>query len=258
MPKDSVTLEMKGEPTLADFARVMGGLVDLLDGLGEAVAQGATIEWVIDNLETGSAIATIRGFVNGESGGIAVEETVEAYEQVGIALQSRQPIPFPSVQGATTRMVAVLNGRVTSLVFRTDDVDAEVGTFDAAHHHRRAREVDSPKNSFGTVRGRMQAMSNRRGNRFTLWELGTERGIACYYADEMEPKVVAAYGKVAIVEGWIRRNPNTGDALAVRGVTEIEAYPTVDRQAYRMARGAMPESSSNMSSEAAVRKVRDA
>ena len=192
MAKETVTLVMNGQVTLADFAEVIGGFVGLMNGLNDEVAKGAKIRWVVDELEAGSATTTIRGEVDSVDDEMARGDVIEAYEQVGVSLQSGRPSPFASVAPYADRMLGVINGRVTSLVFQTDDVDAEVLSAPDRSHDEPRKAAPAPRESFGTIRGRVPAMTNRHGRRFTLYELGTDRAVSCFYEPEMEEKVVAS------------------------------------------------------------------
>lgn len=257
MAKDSVTLVLNGEVTLEAYSKVIGGFINMMKAIGGEVAQGAKIDWIVSDLQASSAITTIRGEVEDGEDDEVLGEVVDAFEQVGLALQSGRTLPFPSVAMYTPDILGVMNGRITSIGFQTDDVDSEVT--ENAQHDRDENppsKIAPPRASFGTVRGRVESMTQRHGHRFTLYELHSDRAVSCHYEPAMETRVISAYGKVAIVEGWIRRNPSTGLATSVRDIKEIIEFPTIDRTAYRQARGAAPNTG-GITPEAAIRKVRD-
>ncbi|CAN5426834.1 hypothetical protein BH11ARM1_BH11ARM1_14280 [soil metagenome] len=187
-----------------------------------------------------------------------MESPIDAFEETGRALQERKPVPYFSAASYASSILSVLNGPITSAVFQTDDAESEVG--ESSSPEMLAIEVENRsgpiQQAFGALRGRVQAMTNRHGNRFTIYELITDRAVACYYDPSREGEVVAAYGKVAIIEGWIRRNPLTGLPTSIRGITKILAFDAVSRSDYQRARGAAP-SHSEISPEAAIRRVRD-
>jgi hypothetical protein len=242
--------------SLANFAKALSDFVGLMNGLVAEVAKDAKVRWIIDELEAGSATTTIRGEADTEEDEMARGEVIEAYEQVGLSLQSGRPVSFASVASYADDLVGMVNGEVTSIIFQTDDVDAEV-----ISAPDRISLVAPPRvavvDSFGAIRGRVQAMTNRRGYRFTLYELGSDRAVTCYYTSEQEAKVVAAYGHLVMVEGLIRRNPNTGLPTSIRDIRDPVVYPIMDRGGYRQARGAAPAIRNELTPEAAVRRVRD-
>lgn len=259
MAKDTVTLVLNGEVTLEAYSKVMGGFVNIMKALGGEVARDTKIDWIVSELAAAnSAVTAARGEVEEGEDESAVIQVVDAFEQVGLALQYGRRPPFESVRMYTPDILGVMNGRITSVGFQTDDVDAEVtgDTQQDAEDANGPTKIEPPRASLGTVRGRVETMTQRHGHRFTLYELHNDRAVSCHYDPNMEKRIVSAYGKIVVVEGWIRRNPLTGQATSVREIKDIVEYPTIDRTAYRQARGAAP-SAGGMSPEAAVRKVRD-
>jgi hypothetical protein len=61
MAGDTVTLVLSGEIMLANFTKTVSGLQRLVRSLAAEVSLGAKVRWVVDSLEAGSTIATIRG-----------------------------------------------------------------------------------------------------------------------------------------------------------------------------------------------------
>ena len=59
MPKDTITLALNGDISLGDFSKAVQGFLNLVTGLRSDIAKDASIEWFIEDLEAGSAIATV-------------------------------------------------------------------------------------------------------------------------------------------------------------------------------------------------------
>jgi len=127
MVKDNVTLVLTGEVTLADFAVAVRGLLGVVEGLGAEVAPGREIDWIIDGLEVGSAAMTARGVAPAETSPTVVEDVVRAYERLGQCMEAGEPMPFATaVQSSIRQLTRLVNGRIRSIRFETDEADFEV------------------------------------------------------------------------------------------------------------------------------------
>jgi len=257
MAKNTVSLVLNGDVTLEDFSRAIGAFGRLLEALRTEVAGDAKIEWVVEEMAGGSATTVFRGEVEDEADQGAVTEVVDAFEQVGVAVQSGKPVPYLSAAPYLSQIRQIVDGRVTSVVLGTEAIDAELALPVIEAADSLSVVEPGPRETFGTVRGRVQTMTNRHRYRFTLFEQNTDRAVSCYYEQERENEVKAAYGNMAVVEGWVRRNPYTGQPTSIRQITNIVVFPTIDRGSYRQARGVAPGPVGGLSPEAAVRKVRD-
>src|ERR1019366_6499504 len=99
MPDNTVTLALDGDVTLDEFANAVAGFNELVAALSEE--SGAHLDWVIDDLQSSSAIATARGI--GESTG--VERVVVGFADVGTSVENNQPIRHgPRVKTAVRRI----------------------------------------------------------------------------------------------------------------------------------------------------------
>lgn len=265
MPKDALTLVLRGdEVPLADFAKAVNALLRLVQALAGEVAAGSGVEWFVEELETGSAVATIRGVPRTEAEFPAVEGIVRAYERVGLAVARHEPIPYsPAVRSAVAEITSIINGRVTSVTFETDEEGAEVytalrpGVSPATGERFAILPVTGT--TYGAVRGRIETLSSHEGLRFTLYETNTGRAVRCFLAAE-EPnreQMRNAWGRLAVVEGVVQRDPVEGHALTVRQVRRIEILPEKPAHDWRDARGAAPSASGSISPEEAIRRGRD-
>jgi hypothetical protein len=98
-----LTLALEGEITLADFSEAMKDFGALVAVLSQERAGTTKIDWRIDDLTAGRAIATIRGDSPNRE---MVEAVVRAVGTVGSALQHQEPILTKiEVAGAATEYV---------------------------------------------------------------------------------------------------------------------------------------------------------
>lgn len=121
----------------------------------------------------------------------------------------------------------------------------------------RADEVTRQAVALGAVRGRVQSMSNRGSLRFTLYELTDDKPVLCYVEPGFEQKLIRAWGKVADVEGQVRRDPVTHQPVSIREVREITIIPE-STGSWREAVGSSPADPNGTLPEERIRKSRDA
>jgi hypothetical protein len=256
MSKDSLTIVLNGEVTLGDFSIAVNELFRLVTGLGTDVARDTSIEWMIDSLEAGSAIATIKGFVEEGKDRGAIEKVVDAYLDIGRSIQKGEQIGYSKqVQTAANRITSLVNGRIKSIRFET--IDADVELFSRPQIFYEMEKAGFLKANFGAVRGRVQSMTSRRGLRFTLYDLINDRGISCYLAQGSEDIMREAWGRIALVEGLVKRDPETGQPTTVRNVRDIHIISEGKLGDYREAIGAAKGFLGDELPEDVIRRGRD-
>lgn len=246
---DRIILVLSGEVTLDDFSIAISKLKGLMYTLSKEVAMGAEIEWIIEELSTSDATTIVRGVGSEEE----VGSVVKAYEKVGKALQEQEEIPFsPAVIDEANGLVNILNEKVRSIRFETDDMEALILSAPAY----RVEEERVSIESYGAIEGRIHMLSSRRGLRFTLYDLLYDEDVACYLQPGQEEIMRDAWGKIVIVEGWVRRDPITGRPITIRRVSNVDILEEGERGDYKKARGILPFDPENMP-EDVIRRLRD-
>jgi hypothetical protein len=253
MASDSVTLVLNGDPTLDDLATALDGLRDLLLGLEQGIVPGNHIAWVVDDLQRSSALVALRGEADDSS---VVEAVASAYLDAGKHLHSspHTPVPYNKVaQRGATKLVQVLKEAVPSIRFETliDDI-----TF--------SRQVNAPPApsqvpvlaAYGAIEGRLQTLSNRGGLRFTLYDLLHDKAVSCYPEPGRTDIVRDAWGHLAVVEGWVKRDPESGRPLTIRNVRRVAVIPEAPAGDWRRAYGALSGLGSDEPPEATIRRIR--
>jgi hypothetical protein len=259
VPDNTVTLVLDGRVPLSEFAKGMVGFNELVSALSEEVANGS-VGWVLDDLQYSSAIATARG----EGSTKDIDRVVLAYADVGKTLEARDGLRYgPKVLRAVEKIVDISVERVR---FETASSDAliplKTGTGFEVNEEKSPSPmlqiVRSRKPAFGGITGRIQTLTSRGGLRFTLFDTHQDKAVSCYFEEGKQDQVRDLWGKMAVVEGMIARDPVNGRPLAIREVREITPLPEpCGRYDFELARGASP-SRSGMSATEAIRKVRDA
>lgn len=256
----TVTFALDGEVTLAEFSKAVERLRRLMDRLGKDAAESRQIEWIIVGLDAGSATATLEGTAPPD---VDVLPVIRAYEDVGKALESGQPIRGRSlgVKRAARQIANLVGGRITAIRFETADTGAIIRAARPASAAEGARVQElqpvEVHPAYGSVRGRIETVARRGGLRFTLYELNTDRAVGCYLAPEFESIMREMWGRLAIVEGVVSRDPFTGDPVTVRQVSRVVQLPERQPGSWREAIGAAPALPGSISPEAAIRRGRD-
>ncbi len=119
--------------------------------------------------------------------------------------------------------------------------------------------LDVPSDAYGAVEGRIQAVSNRNSWAwFTLYAAVGDHAVVCYLDEEGAELIRNAWGRRAVIEGWVSRDPLTGRPLSIRRITAITELEDRSPGGYRDARGVLPLAPGGMLPEDAIRRVRDA
>ena len=134
---DTLTIALNGDVPLREFADAMGHFRALVESLSVELAGNTPIEWAVDSLESGSAIATIRGSCERAE---LVASVINAYTQVGKALQLNKPIPYAErVRKPALSLSQMLDGKITSIRFETEYADGAEGLADRRIGRQRAQ-----------------------------------------------------------------------------------------------------------------------
>lgn len=236
---------------IGDYVHALTGLQRLLEAISAEVASGQTIDWRVDALEASSALTSLRGEAEDMT---LVERAAATYLGVGSALQRNELVEQPYRRSANM-IRALLTERVPSVRFETaqDDVTISLPDSELAQVLQFPNRDVGPQ--LGAVEGRIQTLSTRGSLRFILFDLVYDKAVTCYLVPDQEGLMLDAWGRLAIVEGIIKRDPISGRPTTVRQVSDVVLLPERDRGDWRSARGAQPNEEP---AEARIRRIRDA
>ena len=217
MGDNTIALEVHGSDfVLDDLSSVVEHFHGLLSGLAAEVAEGAEVTWRLGRFGTGSIVAEVHCEAADPA---VVDQVVAAYDRVGAALARDGPVPYAgAVLTHTDRLTGLIDGRVTSVLFRTDRRVHQVQrpTLGALVEH-----VPYPE-SYGSVEGVVETLARRPGTRFVVYPDGGQPSVSCYVRAEQEASMLKLWGKHVRVQGLLRRNPVTGARLSIRDISNIE------------------------------------
>lgn len=249
MSKNSLTLTLKGDVPLAEFAKAMGHFSALVELLTADVGGNTDVEWEISKLEAGSATAVIVGRSPYEE---VVERVVQAYEIIGTAIKNKKPIPYSeNIAKEAKSITSLLNGKIRSVEFTTDEISTAID---------QPTLVDEPMQrefSFGVVSGTVETLSKRGKMRFVLYDAIFDRAVNCYLRAGQEHLMLDAWDKRIFVAGQVYREPVTGRPTDIREINYIQLIP--DSQIDLMSLvGIIPWSDGDEYPEETIRRFRDA
>lgn len=247
MAKNTLTFELGGRVEIAEFA---DGIVAFRRLVSALTPLHAGVTWVVEDLQPGSAVVTLRGEADDP---VAVERIVDDYERIGAALSWHEDLPQP-----TSRMTNAANA-IESLAKTVEYVRFETSERDYTIYPSGDQRVRSVSRvSIGAITGRVQTLSNRAGLRFNLYDTLFDKAVACYLAPGQEEIMREAWGQRARVSGTISREASTGRPTAIRNIMNVEILQDAEPGSYRRARGAVPRPPGAMLAEDVIRKLRDA
>jgi hypothetical protein len=248
MSNTTLTLTLEGEVPLEQFAESMMSLKKLVDALGREVSGHAKIAWIVSDLSSGSASATLRGETSELED---VERVVAAYGIVGRSLEDRAPIPYSErVRDAANALVATAKGRVTSIRLETP---ISRSTVVAGGANRETPFLAG----YGSIEGRIETLRSRNRLSFTLYDMVDDQAVYCGLRAGQIELVRDAWGKLARVSGWIKRDASTGRPIEINPVEQIEIQQETPPGSYRKARGIAPSPVGAPSIETVIRRLRD-
>lgn len=252
MTETTLVLALEGELTLEQFANAVEHFRKLLSNLAQEVAADAEIQWDLEDLQYGSAIMAVAGRAEREEPVIRV---VNAFEDVAESLQQHTPIRFSRhVAHEAEALTRLIDQNVKSLRLGTSHKEAIIyGLFDA-----KKLASAKPLESFGTVKGRVQAISNRNKLRFTVYDAVFDRPISCYVSDDQKHVLTDIWDKVVMVSGRVTRQPDSGQPVSVRSITAIDYVPVIAPGSYKKARGVFARFEDAEPAEVTIRRLRDA
>jgi hypothetical protein len=234
----TLTLALHGEVSLDDFATAVQHWRGLIDSLTTNAAQGNEVHWVISELAASSAIMTARA----EGAEEAVSLVSDDYLSLGRALASRSTPDFPrEVLDDAYGLSGMINGSIDFIRFETADDDAIItSNFNVVIEAALTPEIGTPPPAaIGAVQGRIQTLTNRHGLRFTLFDSLYDKAVGCYLTEGQEEIMRDVWGRTAVVEGVVNRDPSSGRPLTIRHVRNVSGVDEVSPDAFRLARGAV-------------------
>lgn len=247
----SVTLTLEGNPTLPLFAEALEGLSDTLNALSRQIGD-ETVEWVVENLEIGSTITTIRGYSNVTE--IVTQTTAALIETAHVADHGlSSSVLAQPVAAAVRKLTRVLDGVVPALSLASGSEEVRITAPNSTLARRPERVT-----AFGSLTGTVQMLSQTRGLHFRIVDETYGSSVPGKFREEITEDMRSVWGGRAIVQGLVTRDRRTGRPIAITEVRNVMPAQEVEPGAFLRAKGALELSPKIGPSEAFVRRLRDA
>jgi hypothetical protein len=253
---DTVTLALQGDVSLSEFSTAVTRFNALVAALTTEL-HAEDVAWQIEALDYSSAITTARGVSLNGGHPDRIDQVVRSYLEVGQALEQGITIPFPApIQKEAQGLAGLLEkaSRMEAVRFETAESEAII------REPAQTTTVSPPAKheaAYGSVTGRVQTLSSRNALRFVVYDHINDRAVSCYLVEGRESMMRQMWDRVATIEGWISRDPETGRPLTVRRVSNVTPLAEVEPHDYMKARGALPHMENDPLPETQIRRLRD-
>lgn len=246
-----IALRASGDIPLDEFRKFVDKFTALIGALSEEIAGKGVVTWQLSDLEYGSATLQIDGFAENPA---LVRRVVAAYRTSAVAVQEGAVIPYAEpVQAALLALTGLINGHVKGLEFLTAEGSAMIFA------PTKAETSDTPMNqvSLGSVRGRVQTISERKKLTFVLYDALFDNAVRCTVAADRQELVRGIWGKQVEVTGKVRRDTRTGQPTTISEVIGIDVIEMEAPGNYRRARGILAAIADLPLPEERIRQLRD-
>ena len=246
MSGNTLTFELGGEVKIDDLENGVARFRRLVS----ALTTGVAVTWVVEDLNIGNAIITIRAESSDDAG---IERILKDYASVGHSLAEGEPLQF--TQNSVTKAandIALLSETHEYIRFETPYIDYTIYGVGTA-----LKKSDSPRSAIGVVTGTVQTLSNRAGLRFNLYDTIHDKSVRCYLNPGQEELMREAWGRRVSVTGTVSRGAGSGRPTVIRDILKVELLEEIQPGSYKLAKGAVPWQPGDMLPEEAVRQVRD-
>ena len=245
MPDETITFELGGRVDIKQMSEGITAFNQLID----ALTGKEEIKWLVVDLQSGSAIATLRSECENPA---VSEKIVQDYKNIGEALQNKEEIPGNSRVISAAESIKKLADSVEYLRLEA------LGDSFYIYENGDSSPKPSTTTAVGSLTGRVQTLSDRGDLRFNLYDTIHDKSVSCYLTQGQEELMRAAWGRRAMVSGRVTREIETGRPITIRGIMDVQILEEVAAGFYRDARGAVQWQQGDKLPEDAIRKLRDA
>jgi hypothetical protein len=258
MTKKSYTIQLDGEVTLDKFYQALEAWHKTLVALSKSIDENYSHPILIDDLSYGSAIAAVCIEFDLETTASQFEHGFESMAR-HIRSNTVHELPKPLRQpGKRLQEVAKLDGG-EGFTLSSEDfdflIDPKHWTASTNQYLQRPDNVEA----FGTVTGRLQSLNSRGSLKVRVYDDLNDKAVRISLTDEQHENLRGLWDMNVVVEGLVRRDPESGRPLSMTNVQNIyKKDEPGDPFAWRKARGVLSHIHPEKSSEQLIREARNA
>ena len=251
MTDNTITLNLEGMVAVRDLSELLINFTKLTDSLAKEVADSIEVEWVIKGLEYGSAcVMAALQTPDAEK----TDTLMHEIDTIAESMESGEQPPYPwRVMQHVADLTSILDkDNITGFaITTTDGVKRRCKT-------KYSKEVVKVANtSFGSLIGRVDTVSSRRGFRIILYDDLFDSPVGCQLSDEQSELMRKAWKQRVRVTGTIQREALTGRPTRVTDVTDIVILKATDVSGFMRARGCLHLPPDTEPPEDFIRRIRD-
>lgn len=251
MSESHVRFQLGGEVTIEALSNAFARFFQVLEALQES--HSAEVRWVLAGLDYGSAAASAQAVPLDDEAHRLIPAMCDNFIDAAQRVQGgNADLGFPLHKQMYELMALANEAHPVTVQTNGKQVVVEAPLDPLALSETEWPEED-PR-SIGTVRGRVESLSRRKGLSFNLYELSSNRAVKCYLSHDQEETMRDVWGHIADVTGTVGRDAKTDRPLWVRQVTKIDPVEEGDPDGYLRARGVIRISEP---AEVLVRQMRD-
>ena len=249
MREDEIRLRVGGEVTVELLSGALAEFTRALDAV--EASHGANVRWVVAGLDHGSATTLARAVPTDDRSEALISRMCISLVEAGQAvMKGEADVALPVTRHLTKLRELASGDRPVAI----ECVSGAVEFISGESAEQSGAEMDRFV-SLGTIRGRVEMLSHRRRLHFSLYDLVNDSAVACFPAEDMEPRMRDVWGHLADVTGTVRRDPATDRPRSIRDVTSVELVDESLGPDYRSARGVLQ---TREPAEELIRRMRDA
>jgi hypothetical protein len=228
---NSLVLTLDGSLPSDKFLTAVKAFFQMIKSVSDSATNTTnSIEWLIEVRE-GSAIVEAQATPRN----IPLEKVPTAIQAVGEGLHalesgSRERPAF--FNDSALKAVKDLSSLVENDIFVRIGGGGQVERLSAQSTASVNSVLEASYTDFGTIEGKLEAISGRRGYKFTLYEDLTDHGVKCFFSTELLNEVFNAFECRVSVWGEIRyRKDGTPNSIQVEGLRvfrKSEDLPTIE------------------------------
>jgi hypothetical protein len=225
-PSETLTLDLKGSALpMAKFEKAVVAFFALIrEVTAEVEARGEKVKWTI-SVKSGSALVTAKPSYEPESRKAALRVLRSIPTGISQLEKGTDELPrdFTPKAAELVKVLGTIKGDgdegVAGVRLRSEIGPVPITT-------KSAFSVDSimgfQHQSHGSIEGRMQAISERHGFRFVIYDSLFDRKVDCFFDEELVEKAVSSFRKRIRASGTVQYNRH-GQPVSVN-VTDIYEF----------------------------------
>lgn len=241
--QDSLSLRLKGDLPIEKFEKAVGAFFALIKEVTKtALHDDQRIRWTV-SVRAGSAIVSAIPHYKPDVADQAAQilriipEGIKAMERG----TEEMPVGFTREAVKSVRTLASVRGLKGSDVTSIDVGSGKERSIVTAKSFATAESlVGGQRQSYGSIEGKMQTITERGGFRFVVYDSLFDRKVDCFIDEELMEKAVANFRKRVRVSGLVQFD-RFGDPVSIK-VSDIYVFrPNSDLPTVHSMRGLLKE-----------------